>query len=75
MRPHRICMLSDFFYPNMGGVETHIWCLAQCLMHRGHKVIIVTHAYEGRQGTLFPLFSLSLPLEPLRLTICTVLNL
>lgn len=47
---HRICMLSDFFYPNMGGVETHIWCLAQCLINRGHKVIVVTHAYEGRQG-------------------------
>jgi len=34
----------------LGGVEIHIWCLAQCLVQRGHKVIIVTHAYEGRQG-------------------------
>ena len=47
---HRICMVSDFFYPNMGGVEMHIWCLSQCLIRRGHKVIVVTHAYEGRQG-------------------------
>lgn len=28
----------------------HIWCLAQCLIQRGHKVIVVTHAYEGRKG-------------------------
>ena len=47
---HRICMLSDFFYPNLGGVEMHIWSLAQCLIQRGHKVIVITHAYEGRQG-------------------------
>ncbi|RYH20903.1 glycosyltransferase [archaeon] len=50
---HRICMVSDFFYPNMGGVETHIWCLAQCLMLRGHKVIVVTHAYGDRQGVRY----------------------
>lgn len=47
---HRICMVSDFFFPNMGGVEMHIWCLSQCLLQRGHKVIVLTHAYEGRQG-------------------------
>jgi len=47
---HRVCMVSDFFYPNLGGVEMHIWCLSQCLMQRGHKVIVVTHAYGNRQG-------------------------
>jgi phosphatidylinositol glycan class A protein len=43
-------MVSDFFYPNMGGVENHLFCLSQCLMNRGHKVIIVTHAYDDRSG-------------------------
>ncbi|XP_013000325.1 phosphatidylinositol N-acetylglucosaminyltransferase subunit A isoform X2 [Cavia porcellus] len=47
---HNICMVSDFFYPNMGGVESHIYQLSQCLIQRGHKVIIVTHAYEDRKG-------------------------
>eukprot|EP01038_Epipyxis_sp_PR26KG_P005548 gene5548-7667_t len=47
---HRICMVSDFFYPNLGGVEMHIWCLSQCLLQHGHKVIIITHSYDGRQG-------------------------
>ncbi|PIK34916.1 putative phosphatidylinositol N-acetylglucosaminyltransferase subunit A [Apostichopus japonicus] len=47
---HKICMVSDFFYPNMGGVESHIYQLSQCLLHRGHKVIIITHAYGDRSG-------------------------
>lgn len=46
----RICLVSDFFFPNFGGVETHIWCLAQCLLQRGHKVIVVTHRYKSRCG-------------------------
>jgi phosphatidylinositol glycan class A protein len=33
-----ILMVSDFFYPNFGGVENHIYQLAQCLIYRGHKV-------------------------------------
>ncbi|XP_075710532.1 phosphatidylinositol N-acetylglucosaminyltransferase subunit A isoform X1 [Rhinoderma darwinii] len=49
-RTHIICMVSDFFYPNMGGVESHIYQLSQCLIERGHKVIIVTHAYGDRKG-------------------------
>ncbi|KAG8590686.1 hypothetical protein GDO81_006844 [Engystomops pustulosus] len=50
LRTHSICMVSDFFYPNMGGVESHIYQLSQCLIERGHKVIIVTHAYRDRKG-------------------------
>ena len=46
-------MVSDFFFPNMGGVEMHIWCLSQCLLQRGHKVIVVTHAYGDRQGVRY----------------------
>ena len=49
-RKHNICMVSDFFYPNMGGVESHIYQLSQCLVEKGHKVVIVTHAYGRRKG-------------------------
>lgn len=35
---HRILMVSDFFYPNFGGVENHIYYLSQCLLKFGHKV-------------------------------------
>lgn len=45
-----VCMASDFFYPNTGGVEAHIFQLGQCLMELGHTVIVVTHAYNDRVG-------------------------
>lgn len=35
---HSICMVCDFFYPRLGGVEMHIWSMAQCLIKMGHKV-------------------------------------
>ncbi|KAK0526351.1 Phosphatidylinositol N-acetylglucosaminyltransferase GPI3 subunit [Tilletia horrida] len=41
----RIAMISDFFFPNVGGVEGHIHAVSQQLLKRGHKVIVVTHAY------------------------------
>merc|ERR1712137_688188 len=47
---HNILMVSDFFYPNMGGVEMHLYQLAQCLIARGNKVVIVTHFYGKRKG-------------------------
>ena len=32
----------------------HIWSLAQCLLRRGHKVIVVTHHYpSGRKGVRY----------------------
>lgn len=31
-------MVSDFFYPNMGGVESHLYHLSEQLIRRGHKV-------------------------------------
>lgn len=46
-------MVSDFFYPNMGGVESHIYQLSQCLIELGHKVIIVTHFYKNRNGVRY----------------------
>ena len=32
----RIALVSDFFVPNLGGVEMHIYNVAQSLMGRGH---------------------------------------
>ncbi|KAM9978748.1 hypothetical protein ACTFIY_012504 [Dictyostelium cf. discoideum] len=49
-RKYRIAMVSDFFYPNMGGVEEHLYQLSQCLIKRGNKVIIITHSYGDRFG-------------------------
>ncbi|KAI9143242.1 hypothetical protein BKA69DRAFT_1026877 [Paraphysoderma sedebokerense] len=43
-------MVSDFFFPNMGGVESHLYHLSQKLIKLGHKVIIITHHYNHRTG-------------------------
>ena len=51
--PYHIAMVSDFFFPQPGGVESHIYQLSTKLIDRGHKVIIITHAYEGRTGVRY----------------------
>jgi len=59
-------MVCDFYFPSLGGVETHVWCLSQCLIQRGHKVVVVTHAYGDRQGIRYMTNGLKvyyLPLE------------
>jgi phosphatidylinositol N-acetylglucosaminyltransferase subunit A len=33
--------VSDFFFPNFGGVESHIYYLSQCLLKLGHKVLLL----------------------------------
>ncbi len=31
-------MICDFFHPNVGGVENHIYMLSANMLRRGHKV-------------------------------------
>ncbi|KAH8999563.1 transferase [Lactarius akahatsu] len=38
-------MISDFFHPDVGGVENHIYMLGASLIRRGHKVIVITHSH------------------------------
>lgn len=49
----RILIVTDFFYPNIGGVESHVYNLSQCLMDTGHRVVIMTHAYGDRTGVRY----------------------
>ncbi|CAN7069994.1 unnamed protein product [Brassica rapa subsp. trilocularis] len=49
----RVLMVSDFFFPNFGGVENHIYYLSQCLLNLGHKVVVMTHAYGNRTGVRY----------------------
>ena len=51
--PRRILMVTDFFYPNVGGVENHVYMLSQCLLSLGHHVVILTHAYGDRTGVRY----------------------
>eukprot|EP00834_Sanchytrium_tribonematis_P000779 NODE_15_length_50561_cov_0.608081.p10 type:complete len:443 gc:universal NODE_15_length_50561_cov_0.608081:35255-33927(-) len=48
-----IAMVSDFFHPKIGGVESHIIHLSHELIKLGHTVIILTHAYENFVGIHF----------------------
>ena len=45
-----IAMVSDFFFPGLGGVEMHVYQLSQCLLNLGYKVIVVTHFRGNRHG-------------------------
>ncbi|KAF2816066.1 glycosyltransferase family 4 protein [Mytilinidion resinicola] len=51
--PYNIAMCSDCFFPQPGGVESHIYQLSSKLIDRGHKVVIITHAYDGRTGVRY----------------------
>ncbi|CAI4217358.1 unnamed protein product [Parascedosporium putredinis] len=52
-RSYNIAMMSDFFYPQPGGVESHIYQVGTKLIDRGHKVVIVTHSYGTRNGVRY----------------------
>lgn len=47
---YNIAMVTDFFYPQPGGVEFHVYHLSQKLIELGHSVIIITHNYNSRNG-------------------------
>lgn len=57
----RVLMVSDFFFPNCGGVESHIYQLSQCLLARGHKVVVLTHAYGELSGERYLTNGLKVP--------------
>lgn len=49
----RILIVTDFFFPNVGGVESHVYNLSQCLLDTGHHVVVMTHAYGNRTGVRY----------------------
>lgn len=50
MQHYNIAMVTDFFYPQPGGVEFHVFHLSQKLIDLGHSVVIITHDYGDRNG-------------------------
>ena len=45
-----VLLISDYFYPKVGGVEVHIYQLAISLIRQGCKVTVLTHERKDRQG-------------------------
>ncbi|OAF66489.1 GlcNAc-PI synthesis protein [Intoshia linei] len=50
---YNIAMFTDSFYPKMGGIEVHIFSLAQCLLKLKHKVIVITRQLEKCYGVRY----------------------
>ena len=48
-----VLLVSDFFYPRVGGVEVHIFQLACSLLRLGVKVAVFTHHQKDRQGVKY----------------------
>ena len=67
--PYNIAFVTDFFYPAPGGVESHVYQLSQRLIERGHKVVILTHAYGDRSGVRYLTNGLKVYMVP-TLVIC-----
>ena len=42
----RICMLTSFFLPTIGGVEAHVYHLAKSLQEQGHEVVVVHTCFD-----------------------------
>lgn len=58
----RILMVTPSFHPSIGGVETHVRRLSECLSARGHAVTILTHGGQPGEESLGPLTVHRLPL-------------
>lgn len=41
-------MISPFFYPHIGGVETHVLRVGEELVRQGHEVIVLTAMHDER---------------------------
>jgi len=50
MKEINVALISDFCYPFLGGVEIHILKLAEHLINKVNKIIIITHHYPGYVG-------------------------
>ena len=44
-------MVSEFFFPKIGGVESHIYNISVCLIEMGHKVVILTKEFKDKNMT------------------------
>ena len=42
----RIAQVSPWFYPHLGGVESHVRALSKALAARGHEVTVVTTRHD-----------------------------
>ncbi|MFW5898486.1 MAG: glycosyltransferase family 4 protein [Candidatus Saliniplasma sp.] len=46
----KIVQLSPYFYPHLGGVESHVLELSKHLQKRGHEILVITTQLEGTES-------------------------
>ncbi|MEX0568778.1 MAG: glycosyltransferase, partial [Candidatus Njordarchaeota archaeon] len=44
-----ICLTTDFFWPEIGGVQTHVYDLARTAIKAGHRVTVITTVLSERK--------------------------
>jgi 1,2-diacylglycerol 3-alpha-glucosyltransferase len=47
MEKHKIALISDWYFPKVGGIEYSMHTLAKTLSMHGHKVSVITRSYPG----------------------------
>ena len=48
-----ILFISDEYFPGLGGVEVHTYHLAQALISKGHKCVVMTCMQGEKQGVRY----------------------
>ncbi|AKB35327.1 Glycosyltransferase [Methanosarcina siciliae C2J] len=46
MEKHKIALISDWYFPKVGGIEYSIHALAKTLNQKGHEVHVITRSYS-----------------------------
>lgn len=69
---YNIAMITDFYYPSTGGIETHIRYLSKNLIKLGHKVVIITHKHSNMKENIdfsdLKVYALDFPILALNTT-------
>ena len=47
MEKHKIALISDWYFPKVGGIEYSMHTLAKTLSMHGHEVSVITRSYPG----------------------------
>lgn len=50
----KIALVSEYYYPLLGGITEHVYNLARTLESRGHDVTVITHNIRPRSSHHYP---------------------
>lgn len=53
-RSMKIALVSEYYYPLLGGITEHVYNLARTLEARGHDVTVITHNIRPRSSHHYP---------------------